>query len=54
VADLDADGTSEIIVVPMTGGGPQVRILNASGQAQHQFMALHPAFRGGVNLEISK
>lgn len=54
VADLDADGTAEIIVTPMTAGGPQVRIMNYSGNASHQFMALHPGFRGGVNLEISK
>ncbi|MFH1366986.1 MAG: FG-GAP-like repeat-containing protein [Patescibacteria group bacterium] len=54
VADLDADGTSEIIVTPMSAGGPQVRIMNSSGQAAHQFMALHPGFRGGVDMTISK
>ncbi|MFA5069816.1 MAG: FG-GAP-like repeat-containing protein [Patescibacteria group bacterium] len=54
VTDVDANGTADIIITPMTGGGPQVRVMNSSGTVLYQFMSLHPGFRGGVNLEVSK
>ncbi|MBI4090635.1 MAG: S8 family serine peptidase [Candidatus Komeilibacteria bacterium] len=50
VADLNGDGVSEIIVVPLVGGGPQVNIFNARGDLLGQFMAYASSFRGGVRL----
>ncbi|MFA5052405.1 MAG: VCBS repeat-containing protein, partial [Patescibacteria group bacterium] len=50
VADVDGDGTSDIIVAPMDGAGPQVRVFDGSGHVKSQFMAYATSFRGGVNL----
>ncbi len=54
VADVDADGTDEIVTGPKVNGGPHVRILNSQGTAEANIMALHPAFRGGVNVTVSQ
>ena len=54
VADVDADGTAEIITGPKVNGGPHIRILNSQGTAEANMMALHPAFRGGVNVTVSQ
>ncbi|MFH0853664.1 MAG: VCBS repeat-containing protein, partial [bacterium] len=54
VADLDLNGQAEIITVPMSAGGPHVRVFNGSGEVSAQFMSHHPAFRGGVNLSVSR
>lgn len=50
VADVDGDGTADIIVAPMTGGGPQVRVFDGNGNVKSQFMAYASTFRGGVAL----
>lgn len=48
--DVDADGTDEILVTPVSGGGPLVRIFDSSGKLKGQFFAYVQGFRGGVNL----
>lgn len=50
IADVDGDGTSEIVFGTGVDLGPNVRIFDQNGNALSQFMALHPGFRGGVNL----
>jgi len=52
VADLDKDGTSEIITGAGLGGGPHVRIFDNSGNIKGQFFAYDPKFRGGVNVAV--
>ncbi|MFA6908994.1 MAG: carboxypeptidase regulatory-like domain-containing protein [Patescibacteria group bacterium] len=46
-ADINGDGTDEIITSPMAGAGPQVRVFNRSGNVIHQFFAYNSSFRGG-------
>ncbi len=48
--DTDGDGTSEIVVAAMRGGGPQVMVYNANGRILTNFMAYDRAFRGGINV----
>ena len=48
--DIKGDGISEIITGTGPGGGPQVRIFDASGILQGQFFAFAASFRGGVNV----
>ena len=51
VADLDGNGDSEIIVSPLTKGGPNVRIYDFSDSTlslSKWFMAYDETFRGGV------
>lgn len=50
LADVDGDGSDEIIATTMAGAGPQVRIFNGSGEAENQFFAYAETFRGGVAL----
>ncbi|MFA6198272.1 MAG: S8 family serine peptidase [Patescibacteria group bacterium] len=54
VDDLDGDNVDEIVVVPESGGGPNVRIFgyrNGSYQPTTQnFMAYATTFRGGVSV----
>ncbi|MFA5107658.1 MAG: VCBS repeat-containing protein [Patescibacteria group bacterium] len=50
VADLNGDGTTEIVTAPGTGMGPQVRTFNQDGQALSQFFSHHPGFRGGITI----
>ncbi|MFA6097911.1 MAG: FG-GAP-like repeat-containing protein [Patescibacteria group bacterium] len=49
-ADLNLDGLADIVTAPGPGGGPQVRIFDASGKVLGQFFAYNPAFRGGVDV----
>ncbi len=51
--DFNGDGTSEIAVVPETGGGPQVRIFDRQGQLIDQFLAYAGHIRSGVNLAVA-
>jgi hypothetical protein len=51
-ADLDGDGTLEIITAPHSGGGPHVRIFDQQGTVKGQFMAYDPKFRGGLSLAV--
>jgi len=52
VGDLDGDGKAEIVAGAGVGGGPHVRVFNASGQLRAQFMAYDSNFRGGVNVAV--
>lgn len=54
VGDLNNDGKAEIITGVGPGGGPQVRVFNASGQAQFGtgFFAFDSSFRGGVDVTV--
>ncbi len=54
-ADLDGSGKDEIIVGAGPGGGPEVRIFNASGKLLAPgFFAFDPRFRGGVRVAAGK
>lgn len=46
--DTDGDGTDEIITGAGAGGGPNVKVFQASGVALQSFFAYDPAFAGGV------
>jgi hypothetical protein len=52
--DLDNDGTDEIVVGTMRGGGPQVRVFDKDGNIRFTagFFAYDPNFRGGVNVAV--
>jgi hypothetical protein len=52
VGDLNNDGLAEIITGAGVGGGPHVRIFDASGKVKSQFMAYDKNFRGGVNVAV--
>ena len=52
-ADLDGDGDYEIVIAPMSMGGPNVRAydyINGEFELIDWFMAYDSAFHGGVNL----
>jgi hypothetical protein len=49
-ADLDGNGTAEIITGPGRGGGPDVRVHNYTGELLWSFYAYDPKFRGGVDV----
>ncbi len=48
VADLNGDGTTEIVTAPGAGMGPQVRTFNHDGTALSQYFTHHAGFRGGI------
>ncbi|MFH1597563.1 MAG: fibronectin type III domain-containing protein [Patescibacteria group bacterium] len=54
--DLDEDGIAEIVTIPQSGGGPNVRIFGyRDGQyvpVIESFFAYDVRFRGGVSLEV--
>ncbi|MFW0862117.1 MAG: putative glycoside hydrolase [Candidatus Komeilibacteria bacterium] len=51
VADMNNNGQMEIVAGAGYGGGPHVRIFDASGQLLSPgFMAFDPSFRGGVTV----
>jgi hypothetical protein len=47
-ADVDGDGTAEIITAAGPGGGPHVRALQLDLTELASFYAYHPGFAGGV------
>lgn len=51
LGDTDGDGTKEIIVAPLTNGGPHVRRFNAQGQLLGQFFAYGANLRTGITIE---
>ena len=52
IGDFDDDGDNEMAFGTGADLGPQVRIISSSGTVEHQFMALHKGFRGGINLTV--
>ncbi len=50
--DLNGDGIAEIVTGAGKGGGPHVRVFDASGKVKSQFMAYDKNFRGGVNIAV--
>ena len=49
-ADVDGDGSREIIVAPGSAGSSQIRIFTAGGKLKSQFFAFGSKYRGGVQL----
>ena len=49
-ADLDGNGTDEIVTTPASGGGPQVRIFNLAGSLIASTFVYANDFRGGVRV----
>ena len=47
-ADVDGDGSVEIVTGAGTGGGPHVEAFTATGGVRRSFLAFDPAFLGGV------
>jgi hypothetical protein len=55
VADVDRDGSPEIIAGAGTGGGPQVSLFRGvTAQLTGSFFAFDPSFRGGVNVDAGR
>ncbi len=54
VGDTDGNGNQEVVTVPATSGGPQIRIFNKEGKAQAQFFMEPTNWRGGLNVAIFK
>ncbi|MEY2399185.1 MAG: hypothetical protein QOJ00_2359 [Actinomycetota bacterium] len=50
VADVVAGGKKEIVTGAGFGGGPHVRVFDANGSVQREWMAYDPAFTGGVRV----
>jgi len=50
--DFDMDAKGEIAVVPVAGGGPNLRIFDIEGHSLGQFFVFNQTFRGGVNLAV--
>jgi hypothetical protein len=49
--DVNGDGKADIITAPDAGGGPDVRVFSgATGAILQEFMAVSPAFQGGVRV----
>lgn len=57
ITDLEGDGDSEIIISPLTMGGPNVRIYDYSSNdlaIQNWFRAYAETFRGGVKVTTGR
>ncbi|XOU95015.1 MAG: FG-GAP repeat domain-containing protein [Candidatus Kerfeldbacteria bacterium] len=52
LADVDNDGMFEIITMPESSAGPQVRVFEKDGTLVSQFWAYAPTIRGGYNLSV--
>jgi hypothetical protein len=57
--DLNGDGRDELVIAPLSGGGPHIKIYSdlnrnnrVSDELTDQFFAYSPAFTGGVNLAL--
>jgi hypothetical protein len=49
-ADLDGDGTEELITAPASGTGPLLRVFKSTGEIIAEVSAFDRDFRGGVNI----
>jgi subtilisin family serine protease len=49
-ADLDSDGTAEIITVPGPGTSPEVRIFDYQGKMKDSFLAFEPNYFQGLTI----
>ena len=53
IADIEGNGSVEIVTGTENGGGPQMRIFNKDGALIHPgFFGYDTAFRGGVNVAL--
>jgi hypothetical protein len=50
VANLDGLTQDEIVTGPGWGGGPNVRVFDATGALKHEWMAYDPNFNGGIHV----
>lgn len=50
VADVDMDGFREIVIAPVAGLGPQIKVFNYLGTAEKAFNIYATSFRGGLNI----
>lgn len=51
-AKINAGHLQAIVTGPTLGGGPQVRLFDASGRLRNSFFAYDQKFRGGVNVAL--
>ena len=51
--DIYGTGDSTIVVVPLSGGGPQVRMFDQGGRLKGQFFAYDKSVRGGFSLAVA-
>lgn len=52
IADLDINRQAEIVAVPASRGSAQVRIFNAAGKLQKQFLAADKRWVGGLSVAV--
>ncbi len=50
IADIDQDGTSDVVTAPGPGMGPHVRVFDYAGNPVAQFFTHHTGFRGGIDV----
>lgn len=52
LGDVNGDGSSDIVVAPKAGNGPQVAAFTYDGKGISRFFAYASTFRGGVNASV--
>ncbi|MFH0952422.1 MAG: carboxypeptidase regulatory-like domain-containing protein [Patescibacteria group bacterium] len=52
-ADIDGDGSREIITIPGKGSAPHLRVFTSEGELVDQFYTYDAGFRGGVEMVIA-
>lgn len=52
MGDVDGDGAEEIVTVPGSGGGPQVRVFDLRGNLESQFYAFETSLRSGLFVAV--
>jgi hypothetical protein len=50
VGDVNGDGRAEIITAPASGGGPEIRIFDATGQVLDDWFAYDKNYHGGIKV----
>jgi len=51
-ADLDGDGTREIVTIPYSAGGPHLRVFDSSGKVLANLFPYAKSFRGAVSVAL--